>query len=365
QLLQNVNNLSYPVHSLLNVSPLYNKDKLRALINERGNPFINFSGVFGLFRAQKEAIIKDLKSLITNFENHEFDNLDIEKYRTSHYTLNETDPSQEAVLKGIDNKNKIVIHGPPGTGKSQTLTAIIINALANYAKVIVVCEKRTALEVIKTNLAEKGLSDYCCIVEDVHRDRKAIIESVRNRDLECNPISRDTFISLEAEAQLYSKEINIGHKFFDKKLLNEHNWTSLIGKFLNLKKKSSNYENIYSDLNTNGFDFKSSEVSSLFNSSYQKLFQNQSLFKPIVKKYKQFSFLDDSNLKNSFNDIDRSELQKRLSSIVTSLEAEITVGEKVRLEYSETLKAHFEDYYNELKEYKEELKVLYSEISKL
>ena len=77
-----------------------------------------------------------------------------------------------------------VIYGPPGTGKSQTLTAIITTALSNKKKVLVVCEKRTALEVIYSNIVKKYplLSKSIAIIEDVTKDRNSIVKNVRERE---------------------------------------------------------------------------------------------------------------------------------------------------------------------------------------
>jgi RecA/RadA recombinase len=50
-----------------------------------------------------------------------------------------------------------VLEGPPGTGKSQTITNLIAQALANGKRVLFVAEKRAALEVVQRRLAEVGL----------------------------------------------------------------------------------------------------------------------------------------------------------------------------------------------------------------
>ncbi|MFR3753448.1 MAG: AAA family ATPase [Enterocloster sp.] len=42
-----------------------------------------------------------------------------------------------------------VLHGPPGTGKSQTITAMVANALTKGKTVLFVAEKMAALEVVQ------------------------------------------------------------------------------------------------------------------------------------------------------------------------------------------------------------------------
>jgi len=53
-----------------------------------------------------------------------------------------------------------VLEGPPGTGKSQTITNLVAHALANGRTVLFVAEKQAALDVVKRRLAAVGLSDF-------------------------------------------------------------------------------------------------------------------------------------------------------------------------------------------------------------
>ena len=71
--------------------------------------------------------------------------------------IKEADSSQHAAILDAINGNDIVISGPPGTGKSQTITNLIAQALGRGKKVLFVCEKLAALRVVKNRL------DYCKI----------------------------------------------------------------------------------------------------------------------------------------------------------------------------------------------------------
>jgi hypothetical protein len=54
-----------------------------------------------------------------------------------------------------------VLEGPPGTGKSQTITNIIAHCLAVGKRVLFVAEKRAALDVVHRRLREDGLEPFC------------------------------------------------------------------------------------------------------------------------------------------------------------------------------------------------------------
>lgn len=62
----------------------------------------------------------------------------------------------------------LVIHGPPGTGKSQTIANIVANFIASGRTVLFVSEKTAALDVVKRRLDECGLGVFCL---DMHSER--------------------------------------------------------------------------------------------------------------------------------------------------------------------------------------------------
>jgi hypothetical protein len=70
----------------------------------------------------------------------------------------------EAVVAAAAGSS-FVLEGPPGTGKSQTITNMIANALAAGKRVLFVAEKRAALTVVQNRLAAVGLGPFCL---DIH-----------------------------------------------------------------------------------------------------------------------------------------------------------------------------------------------------
>ena len=78
--------------------------------------------------------------------------------------INDVNYAQEKVLSLIDNSDQLVIWGPPGTGKSQTITNIIAHQIANKDNVLVVSEKKVALDVIQTRL--KDAASFTLFIDD-------------------------------------------------------------------------------------------------------------------------------------------------------------------------------------------------------
>lgn len=200
-------------------------------------PWIYFGGVFGLFRAQKESIIGDIDKIIENYADFQFDKLIVEQFPGTAHSAVQTDPSQQGILSTLNSKPRKIIQGPPGTGKSQTLTALITNALANNLKCLVVCEKKTALDVIKHNLERESeqIGVLSAVIEDINKDRDTIVNSVRDRFSNLtsfNNYNTSNYNFLINNLENTVSEYNNQHKQLDKKIYQGKKWTNLVGEFL-------------------------------------------------------------------------------------------------------------------------------------
>ncbi|MBO4304587.1 MAG: DUF4011 domain-containing protein, partial [Lentisphaeria bacterium] len=71
------------------------------------------------------------------------------------------DSSQLAAVLYSQMGKSFVLHGPPGTGKSQTITNIIAHNLALGKRVLFVSEKKAALDVVHKRLSQIGLKPFC------------------------------------------------------------------------------------------------------------------------------------------------------------------------------------------------------------
>ncbi|WP_318241476.1 DUF3320 domain-containing protein [Cellulomonas avistercoris] len=76
------------------------------------------------------------------------------------------DSSQlEAVADAVAGRT-FVLEGPPGTGKSQTITNLLARSLAEGRRVLFVAEKRAALDVVKKRLEAVGLAHLSLDLHD-------------------------------------------------------------------------------------------------------------------------------------------------------------------------------------------------------
>ena len=79
--------------------------------------------------------------------------------------INSLNSSQEQVIDTINRLDQLVIQGPPGTGKSQIITSLISHFVLQDKTVLMVSEKKTALDVVYSRLGE--LSRYALLIDDV------------------------------------------------------------------------------------------------------------------------------------------------------------------------------------------------------
>lgn len=84
----------------------------------------------------------------------------------------DADSSQTLAMIRAAEGLSIVVEGPPGTGKSQTITNIIAEAVEAGKKVLFVSAKRAALEVVKRRLEEAGLGATCLDLHDKLTNRR-------------------------------------------------------------------------------------------------------------------------------------------------------------------------------------------------
>jgi DNA polymerase IIIc chi subunit len=88
------------------------------------------------------------------------------------------DASQELALQQVKSGFSMVVQGPPGTGKSQLICNLVADFTARGKKVLVVCQKRAALDVVQERLAKSGMRAFVGNIHDFKNDRKALYDQI-------------------------------------------------------------------------------------------------------------------------------------------------------------------------------------------
>ncbi|SMF94309.1 AAA domain-containing protein [Methylomagnum ishizawai] len=93
----------------------------------------------------------------------------------------DADSSQHSAIIDVMDGKDMVINGPPGTGKSQTITNIIAAALHAGKKVLFVSEKMAALEVVRQRLDLANLGHFCLELHSHKTNKKKLLEDLQER----------------------------------------------------------------------------------------------------------------------------------------------------------------------------------------
>ncbi len=115
------------------------------------------------------------------------------------------DSSQLAAIYAASKGESFVLHGPPGTGKSQTITNMIANALYQGKSVLFVAEKMAALSVVQKRLAAIGLDPFCLELHSNKSQKKAVLGQLA-RTLEVGHIKSPEEYEKTAESLKVQRE---------------------------------------------------------------------------------------------------------------------------------------------------------------
>ena len=94
------------------------------------------------------------------------------------YHILDSDSSQHEAIEAAKRGASLVLDGPPGTGKSQTIANIIAEFLAVGKSVLFVSEKSAALEVVKRRLDKRALGDFCLECHSHKSNKKQVIDEL-------------------------------------------------------------------------------------------------------------------------------------------------------------------------------------------
>ena len=118
----------------------------------------------------------------------------------------DSDSSQDAVLRWVEQPEArgLVVQGPPGTGKSQLIANLVAAGLAQGWRILLVCQKRAALDVVADRLSSLGLREPIALVHDIHRDRVEICAGIAST-LESAAQHRPEDTTAEEDGRAFSR----------------------------------------------------------------------------------------------------------------------------------------------------------------
>jgi predicted DNA-binding WGR domain protein len=183
-------------HPTINPESVKSKESYTMQTGSVENPYVwDFDlchTTLGNFNYRKMTLVRDYTRLLeTDDENAAFDAvfslLPQEKFsgnipELSSQELNlivPGDPTQISAVAHARSGRCYIIQGPPGTGKSQTITNLIADYVARGQRVLFVCEKRAAIDVVFYRLRQQGLDKLAVLIHDSQTDKKEFVNDLR------------------------------------------------------------------------------------------------------------------------------------------------------------------------------------------
>ena len=123
-----------------------------------------------------QAIFNPAKNDVEAFNEEDVDSQ--LEYRTMYQVL-DADSSQIAAIQDVKAGRNLVVEGPPGTGKSQTIVNLIAELLAEGKSVLFVSEKMAALDVVKDRLTSVGLGKFVLELHSHKTRRKKFLKDLQ------------------------------------------------------------------------------------------------------------------------------------------------------------------------------------------
>ncbi|TRO48614.1 DUF4011 domain-containing protein, partial [Candidatus Bathyarchaeota archaeon] len=160
---------------------------------------IDRSVEIGLFSYHKLVIYKDLKSNENLISKHPLIRAIIDDKKTNIildslpnekdideiedpkqvFQVLDADSSQRVAIRYALNGQSFVMEGPPGTGKSQTITNIISECIAQGKSVLFVSDKMAALEIVYKRLKSVGLSHFCLELHSNKANKREVVAELK------------------------------------------------------------------------------------------------------------------------------------------------------------------------------------------
>lgn len=126
------------------------------------------------------------------------------------------DSSQLAAILSAEKGKSFVLHGPPGSGKSQTIANIIAHCLYKGKSVLFVAEKRAALEVVHQRLSKLGLRPFCLELHSNKAGKRQVLdqfeEALRFRAGSGESGWQQTAARLEGEKKSLNEYVRLLHR---------------------------------------------------------------------------------------------------------------------------------------------------------
>ncbi|MFT4033150.1 MAG: AAA domain-containing protein [Siphonobacter sp.] len=294
---------------ILTFFPRLNKPDLERL-EHTGELKLYPQAILGIFPQAGSYLVRDYEKLLNIYSNTELfkyiqsANKWVDVKEADIFTCFPIDASQEASIRRVKSGESIVVQGPPGSGKSQLICNLIADYIARGKKVLVISQKRAALDTVYERIKQAGLTNFVANLHDFKHDRSTLytqittqidlIDDYKRLDTSLDAILLDReYIKNARQIDMIQTELqNFKTALFDTKICG----ISAKELYLNSEPDGVNLDDIY-------LDFKLNEIDDFLQKlrryeAYQIRLMGNDIWKDRVD-FSKFSWSDFNTIKES------------------------------------------------------------------
>ncbi len=256
------------------------------------------------------------------------------------------DPEQTTALETIAQQKITVVEGEDALGKSQTLVNLLINALSEGKKCLVVSERAQSLKFTQHLLSKAGIFQHHFLLDDAMSDKMPMLELLRTaasgggRDI---VYKQEDFNSKKTKYLQARAAVQQAYKAVKRKIFGEKDWTETVGLFM-ASNRIEGKERLASHLVASDFSYLPNEHEQIV----AGILRSEPLFEVIKTLTHPLSNLNEQIFVNS-------EAQKSQQFVETNLRLFMAKTNELQSEYiSKTdsyaarLKEHYREYFTQL-----------------
>lgn len=261
------------------------------------------------------------------------------------FTMLPLDPSQRSVIGAVQENALTVVEGASGSGKTYLISAIVMNALANGKKCLVVSKSINSLRRAQKFLLDKGIGELSFVVRDLEGDKLMLADMLR--------MSADSKSKASYDPELFKAVLNKTQREQGKMdnawtalhapLFGELNFSETVGRYLRAN-RTEGKELLLSQLNPQEFAFKKEE----FELIVEAIYASEPLFRRFPTLHHPLNRLNYT----IFSEYTAENGLSWTSGQVKSLLAKATALHHRHIsqtnDYAESLQDHFEQFYFDL-----------------
>ncbi len=277
---------------------------------------------------------------------------DAEQWKHS-FTLLPLDPSQRSVLHAAQKNALTVIEGASGSGKTYLISAIVMNALSNGKKCLVVSKSVNALRRAQKFMLDKGVGELSFVVRDLEGDKLMLADMLR--------MTADSKKKADSDPEIFKTSLNKAQRELNKldkawndihaPMFGDQSFTETVGRYLRANRMEGK-ELLLNQLNPQGFTFDIDE--------YDRIVEDIYASEPL---FRRFPTLNHPLNRLNFNIF--SENTQESGIAWTEGQVKVLLSKATALhhkhisktnDYTESLTDHYEQFYTELSQFIKRIK---------